>query len=282
MSPSRTRRTALAALAVMAAGSLARRALGRSRRRFPYLVGSLTPDARVALTADGAWVSSSAVVAPGVSLNGIIRRPADRRAPWILFYPGNDATPLATARRFLDLLRGDHDWGCAVWAYRGYDSSDGAPARDALAADASRLYDGLLEAEGLPPERLNVLAFSMGGYLAASAVSRGAQSGRAPASLSLLASVRDVEMTPAGWAARLFGGERFDIDPLLDSLPAPVLVLQGGADETLGVESGRVIAARLGSRARYLELPGVGHNDLLASVAAADAVRGMIGPVRTG
>ena len=49
---------------------------------------------------------------------------------------------------------------------------------------------------------------------------------------------------------------------------------EGTADEALnGPDQGRNISARLGSRARYVELKGVGHLALLEDAAALAAVR---------
>jgi pimeloyl-ACP methyl ester carboxylesterase len=60
----------------------------------------------------------------------------------------------------------------------------------------------------------------------------------------------------------------------LPEVPAPVLVVQGSADEAFGdVRQAKLLVEGLGDRARYLELPGVGHNALLESEPAIAAVR---------
>ncbi len=87
-----------------------------------------------------------------------------------------------------------------------------------------------------------------------------------PASLTLLAPVDDIVMVPRSFYERFAPGDDFQTRPLLDGIPGPVLVIQGTADEALlGPEQGRAISARLGSRARYIELSGVGHVALLAN-----------------
>jgi pimeloyl-ACP methyl ester carboxylesterase len=54
-------------------------------------------------------------------------------------------------------------------------------------------------------------------------------------------------------------------------------VLQGTEDEALdGPGQGRAIAAALGARAQYVELPGMGHNALLESDAAIARLRAFI------
>jgi pimeloyl-ACP methyl ester carboxylesterase len=93
----------------------------------------------------------------------------------------------------------------------------------------------------------------------------------------LLAPVDDIVMfTHSPWE-KLSPGEDYQTRPFLGAVPAPVLVLQGGADATLdGPKQGHDIAKALGDRARYQELPGVGHVELLESAEAVAATRGFI------
>jgi pimeloyl-ACP methyl ester carboxylesterase len=281
-------RAALAALGVL--GMLAAilppilsRLLNRDRPRFPYAVGPMTDQAYAALTsgANGApgngWQASRLEVAPGVTLNGIIRRPAaPADARWILFFPGNDATQLATAKKFLENVRGARDWGLAVWAYRGFSSSGGSPDSESLTSDARKIYANLIATENVPPTRVNIAAFSLGGPLAATVTGEAAAAGRPVASLSLIAAVQDIAMVHPSPFQRFVTGDVYEILPLLDAVPSPVLVMIGTKDEAIGVGQGRKIAERLGARARYIEVEGVAHNPLLDEQATFDAVRDMV------
>jgi len=271
---------ALGTLVILAAiFPLLSRLLHRNRPRFPYAVGTMTAEAYAAL-ANGAngngWQASRLEVAPGVTLNGIIRRPAARDARWILFFPGNDASQLATGKKFLENVRGAHDWGLALWAYRGFSSSGGSPDPDSLTSDAGKIYAHLLAAENVPPSRVNIVAFSLGGYAAAKVTGDAAAAGRPVASLSLVAAVQDIAMVHPSPFQRIVPGDVYEILPLLDAVPAPVLVMIGTKDEALGVEQGRKIAERLGPRARYVEVQGVAHNPMLEEKATFDAVRDMV------
>jgi pimeloyl-ACP methyl ester carboxylesterase len=264
------------------------RLLHRNRPRFPYAVGTMTDEAYAAL-ANGAngngWQASRLEVAPGVTLNGIIRRPSSPGAPdarWILFFPGNDASQLATGKKFLENVRGAHDWGLAVWAYRGFSSSGGSPDPESLTSDAAKIYANLLATENVPPSRVNIVAFSLGGYVAAKVTGDAAAAGRPVASLSLVAAVQDIAMVHPSPFQRIVPGDTFEILPLLDAVPAPVLVMIGTKDEALGAEQGRKIAERLGARARYIELEGVAHNPMLDAQATFDAVRDMVERPRAG
>lgn len=270
-------------IAALAAGVVAlvipivSRLLDRHRPRFVYAAGSMTDEAYAALTADD-FRPSSLKVAPGVVLPGLVRAPTAKDAPWILFFPGNDATQLATGKKFLEHVRAGRDWGVAVWVYRGYSSAGGTPERDAMASDAAAIYAHLLESEKLPPARVHVVSFSLGGYFAARVAGDAAKAGKKPASVSLLAAVEDIAMVRASWAQRLVQGDVYEIQPFLGAVPDPVLVMIGTNDEALGVEQGRKVAAGLGPRARYVEVPGVGHNALLEEDAVFRAVRKMVDP----
>jgi pimeloyl-ACP methyl ester carboxylesterase len=266
----------LAAIAAVSLG-LSRKVFGRKRLRFPYSNSSLPAAEYAALAAKPGWSASQVVVAPGISLNGLVRRPKTVDAPWVLFYQGNDAHMLRVGQAFLSGLTSDHDWGLAIYAYRGYDSSAGEPHLTDLAADAPEIIAQLCATEHVERSRLHVVGFSIGGYLAVRATVVAARLQPKPASLTLLAAVNDISMVPRSFFERLDSGDDFQTSPFLDAVPAPVLVMQGTADEALlGPEQGRAIAVRLGARAHYVELPGVGHIALLSSETVYTTVRDFI------
>ena len=109
--------------------SIYERFFGRPRLRFTYFTGQLSPAKYDALAKQPGWAASKLEVAPRVSLRGLVRRAREPSAPWVLFYSGNDASLLETGQRFLGRLAGDRDWGLAVFAYRGFESSDGEAER---------------------------------------------------------------------------------------------------------------------------------------------------------
>ncbi|MEO6602260.1 MAG: hypothetical protein ABIQ16_20430 [Polyangiaceae bacterium] len=253
------------------------RILGPKRQRFPYLTGSLPAVEYRELAGRPGWAASRITVAPGIGLNGLVRRPKAADAPWVLFYQGNDAAMLRVGQAFLTRLAADHDWGLAVFAYRGYDSSDGTARLAELASDAPEILAQLCATEHIDRGRVHLVGFSIGGHLAVRAMGVAARLQPKPASLTLLAAVNDIVMVPRSFYAKLDPGDELQTQPFLDAIPAPVLVVQGTADlALLGAEQGRSIAARLGSRARYLELPGVGHLELLSLPASVDATRAFI------
>src|SRR5262249_9771492 len=146
-----------------------------------------------------------------------------------------------------------------VWAYRGFDGSGGEPDAQVLAEDAWTAADDLRKTERCSRDRVHIVGFSLGTSLVA-AVS--ARAGGAPfASTTLLAPLTQIDVRPPGrwWP----GGHRYETLSYLAAMAAPILVVHGGADDVLPVDGGRLVARRLGARARYVEIPGVGHVDLL-------------------
>jgi pimeloyl-ACP methyl ester carboxylesterase len=171
-------------------------------------------------------------------------------------------------------LRDSQDWGLAVFAYRGFDGSDGETNYVYLARDALTILTGLCRNERLAESRVHLVGFSIGGHLATLAARDARANGKPAKSLTLFASVSDVEMLPRSRVSSLVNGENYLTLPILDEVSAPVLVLQGTADEALnGNSQGRAIAKRLGNRAQYQEFLGVGHQALLFHEAALSMTR---------
>jgi pimeloyl-ACP methyl ester carboxylesterase len=253
------------------------RFFGRTRLRFPYLGTPISSAAYTALASKPGWGKAELEVAPGIKLNGLIRRPSSPTAPWVLFYPGNDESQLDRGQAFLIRLANELPWGLAVFAYRGYDSSQGKTELSSLRADAPEILAKLCGAERIAPSRVHLVGFSIGGHFAVHAARGAAQRAQPAASLTLLASANDIVMYQRSLWERFSPGEDYQTQPYLAAVPAPVLVVQGTADSAFhGPEQGRSIAAALGSRAKYEELPGADHVPLLADARALELVRSFI------
>ncbi len=277
----RIARVGLAVLgAVMILGGLSplrERLFGRKRLRFPYLAQPLAEATYTRLGSQRGWAKAEIEVAPALKLRGLVRRSTSASAPWVLYYPGNDESQLERGHGFLSRLAGDTDWGLAVFAYRGYDRSDGQPGLSALRSDAPVILAKLCAAEGVPAARVHVVGFSIGGHFAVHAARGAALQGQRAATLTLLASVDDIVMFHASPWEKLSAGEDYQTRPLLAEVPGPVLVLQGTADQALdGAGQGRDIARALGERAEYHELEGVEHVPLLSDGPALALVRKFI------
>jgi len=266
-----------AAVLLMAFSPLYERFFGRKRLRYPYLSRPIAQATYTGLASEPGWAKAALEVAPGITLRGLVRRSRSNTAPWVLFYPGNDESQLERGSAFLKRLAGDLDWGLAVFGYRGYDASDGKSELAGIRADAPEILAKLCAAERIEPARVHLAGFSIGGHFSVHAAGGAAKRGQRAASLTLLAAVNDIVMfQPSPWE-KLSAGEDYQTTPYLADVPAPVLVLQGDADEALaGPQQGRDIAKALGSKATYRELPGVKHVPLLENATALEAVRTFI------
>jgi len=249
----------------------------RSPLRFTYLTGPIGDARYDELGSKPGWSKTSLQVAPGVRLNGLLRLPQASDAPWILFYPGNDDHMLARGQTLLVKLAEQRDLGLAVFAYRGFDSSGGTPQIEDLGTDANAILEHVAGLPGVARERLHVVGFSIGGYLAVRAVAAANRAKRRVGSLALMASVNDIVMLRRSPWQKLSLGDALQTQPFLADVPAPVLVLQGSADQTLtGTAQAHAIVNALGQRARYLELEGIGHEALLDCEPALQAAREQI------
>lgn len=265
--------------AILAGAALARPFVIRRlkpRLRFEYSRRALAPEEYAKLGARPGWSTLALPVDADATLRGLIRHPAHAEgARWLVFFPGNDFTQLARGQRMLDYLGGTRDEGLLVFADRGYDASTGTTKPETMQSDAVRILDVLLGTEHVEPNRIHVVGFSLGGFVACAAVSGAAKRGQTVGSLSLLASVTTVEMNPSGVWARLAIGDMYEIGPFEPELPGPVLVLHGTADASLPLAGSRELAARLAPRATFIEIPGAVH-ELPDNHAALDRVRAFI------
>jgi pimeloyl-ACP methyl ester carboxylesterase len=261
-------------LVISMASPLYERFFGRKRLRFPYLSRPIPAATYARLAEKPGWAKAELDVGPGVTLRGLVRRPSSASKPWLLFYPGNDESQLERGQGFLIRVGGEADLGLAVFGYRGYDASDGQSELASLRADAPEILARLCQKEGIKPAQVHLAGFSIGGHFAVYAARGAAERGQRAATLTLLAPVNDIVMYRPSRFEKLSAGEDYQTGPYLAGVPAPVLVLQGAADQTLdGASQGSAIATALGERAQYVEFPGVGHVPLLEHEPALAALR---------
>jgi uncharacterized protein len=254
-------------------GAVALRLRARTKLRVAYAIGPFSTDAYAALATKPGWQAWAVTLPDGIVLKGLIHRPKNATAPWILFLPGNDPEQLMTGQRAVERMLSGDDWGAAVVAYRGYNGSGGVPQVDQLHRDGVSIYDTLRTSEHLSVSQLHIAGFSIGGNIACYVSSELARRKVPAPSLSLLAAANYFVLVRPGPFEKWVLGDTFHTEPLLSDVPAPVLVVQGGADEALlGPGQGRAIAAALGARAEYVELPGAGHIALLTDSAALSHV----------
>jgi pimeloyl-ACP methyl ester carboxylesterase len=189
---------------------------------------------------------------------------ADPAAPAVLFFHGNGEN-LETMRRAglyeeLDAL------GVAWLAldYPGYGGSGGRPSQQSLTAAADAALD---EARRRWPDRpVAVCGWSLGAALAVDlAARRGSELERlvAISPWTRLAELAAVHF-PAPLAALAVRSERWDTLAAAERVALPALVIHGKQDALIPAAHGRAVAAALAGPTEWIEVPGAGHNDLLA------------------
>lgn len=201
-------------------------------------------------------------VAPGVTLRGIRRAPAQPDGEWILFFHGNDPELLKSGATLLNRMvekMPDHP-GFGTVAYRGFDGSPGTPSPEVLRDDAKVIFRSL----GIPPGRVRILAFSFGAPLAIEVAAELSRQGTPPQSVTLLAGAAELVMIPPVAWNKLLRGDRYEIGPELDDVRCPVRLFHGLADSTLPITQSQSLATRLGSRATLVELPAIDHVSILS------------------
>jgi len=235
---------------------------------FGYNLQPLSEEAYRTLARSPGWAPLT-LDRDGAVLRGLVRRPSSGNTKWVMFLNGNEGHPLETGQRVLEALRGSNDWGCVVWAYRGYDGSGGSPSPKLLEDDALREYEKLLSDESLEGRRVHLVAFSLGTGIATSVAARASDP---PVTLSLLAPYTKIDMLPGSRFVR----HRYTTLDFLDGIRSHVLIVHGERDTVLPIEQGRTVRSRLGSRGTFLAEPDSGHLDLQDSAAAHAAVRAFI------
>lgn len=185
------------------------------------------------------------------------------RAPLVLFFHGNGEN-LETMRR-AGTFEAFRQLGAAVLAvdYPGYGNSPGTPSEAALAATADAALGWAREHR---PERPRIAAgWSLG---AAAAVPLARRSGEHLSGLVAMSAWSRLEelahrLFPVPFLSRLLP-DAYDTLAAAPGVRVPALVIHGGADDIIPAAQGRRVAEALAGPVRWVEVPGAGHNDLLA------------------
>lgn len=243
----------------------------RSRSWFVYRPGPLSEAQYGALTQRTGWRAEPITVAPGVELRGLVRRPRDADAPWLLLLPGNGEDVLRGGQALLEGLAGDQDLGLAVWTYRGFDGAPGAPGLRAFEADTILQHRHLVDRLGA--QQIHLVSFSLGTALALRIAALLTTEGKPPAKLALLSAYDAIDVRKPAWYGRLAPADHYDAEAWAKVGATPVLLVHGANDEAIPIAAARRLAATLGTRARLIELPGRGHADWISDATALEPIR---------
>jgi pimeloyl-ACP methyl ester carboxylesterase len=192
---------------------------------------------------------------------GLILRPPSSKQGWIVFFYGNGMTVVQTwdIRRRL----GSTGYGVACVEYAGYGVSSGTPSEHGCYRSADAAITYLQRQASATLDQVTLIGWSLGSAVAMDLASRcdvRAQVLLSPMT-SLLATALD--LARLGKAAPTRGP--FDAISRARSIDCPTLIVSGSKDALTRPWMVNKLTKAMGSHARLVSLPGVGHNNLLSS-----------------
>lgn len=197
---------------------------------------------------------------------GLIIRPPSGGQGWIVFFYGNGMTVVQTWR--IRQLLGGMGYGVACAEYAGYGVSSGSPSEYGCyrSADAAVAY---LQQQALATlDQVTLIGWSLGSAVAIDFASR--RDVRAQVLLSPMTSLLATALDLARLGKARLGKTAFTIGPFdalsrARSIDCPTLIVSGSEDALTRPWMANELTKAMGSHARLISLPGVGHNGMLNS-----------------
>ena len=184
-------------------------------------------------------------------------RPDEGKHPVVLWFHGNAGNIAGWYPEFEAVVA----LGADVLAvdYRGYGRSEGSPDEEGVYQDAMAAWKHLTESRSIPPERIVLFGFSLGGAVA---VDLAAKVG--PAGLVVQSSFTSV---PDMAAALMKIVPRFLVRTQMDSvkkvphITCPKLFIHSPRDDLVPYRLGRKLFESAAQPKDLFEVKGAGHND---------------------
>jgi len=192
----------------------------------------------------------------GVVLNGWFV-PASKARFTVLFCHGNGGNIMHR----LDTINLLQNMGLNsfIFDYRGYGKSAGKPTEAGTYLDARAAYDWLVQAKGVPAERIIIFGRSLGGSIAAHLAGQVAARGLVVE--STFTSYPDIGAKFYPYMpVRLFARYRYNTRAHLSRVRCPVLLMHSPDDELVPFEFGVQLFDAANEPKQFVKLIG-GHND---------------------
>ena len=204
--------------------------------------------------------------------------PQAASAPLVIFFHGNGEN--LETMRMAGTFRSFHDLGVAVLGvdYPGYGNSPGTPSEPAIHLTADAALSWVRQHH--PGRPVVAAGWSLGAAVAMALAARSGEGLTGLITLSPWTSLPDVARNVfPGPVVQFALSERYDSLALADGIGLPTLLVHGREDAIIPVEQGRRLASALGRTAKWVEVEGAGHNDLMARPEVWEAIGWFLGRV---
>lgn len=177
--------------------------------------------------------------------------------PTLLYFHGNAGSLGARAERIRKYM--SRGYGVVIMTYRGYGGSSGSPSERVNVADATLVYQTLIDS-GVAGESIVLYGESLGSGVAVQLAAGHPVAGvilDAPYTSVVDLAALHHPYLPARWLMT----DRYETLAHMARVRAPLLVVHGEADDIIPVEMGRRVATAADGRAEVVTFPGAGHSD---------------------
>ncbi len=177
-------------------------------------------------------------------------------APTILYFHGNGGSLETRSERVRKYMA--HGLGIFMMTWRGFGGSTGQPSEAANVADALLAYDTL--AKEVDPKDIIVYGESLGTGVAVQVAGQRRVAGLvldAPYTSMVDLAALHYPYIPGRW----FMTDRYETRAHIAKVSAPLLILQGEADDVIPVEMGREVFELAPGPKTIRTFPGAGHSD---------------------
>lgn len=192
---------------------------------------------------------------------GLIVRPPTDAPRWIVFFYGNGMTVMGTSH--IRQRLGGSGYGLVCVEYAGYGISSGSPSEHGCYRSADAAITYLQQQRHATLDQVALIGWSLGSAVAMDLASR--LDVRAQVLLSPMTSLIATALDLAYLGKTTFSAGPFNALSRAKSVECPTLIVSGSNDQLTRPWMADELTRSMGRRARQVDLPGVGHNDLPTS-----------------
>lgn len=195
-----------------------------------------------------------------------LHHPAEDTEATVLVFHGNGDAALFQQPRGIALAQAG--FGVLLVEYRGYPGSTGKPSEKGLLIDGLSAFDFIRARNGGP---IGVYASSLGTGVA---IPLAAQRDVFAMVLeSPFDSLQAIAQKAFPWIPMgLFLKHKFRSDSVIGRVAAPLLIIHGSEDTVIPIAHGKALFDLAPEGARFMEVPGAGHNNLSTFGTTDDAI----------